>query len=102
MRVAGFDWHAGNSAKCEKHGVVRAEIEAVFRSDRLATRPDFAHSDVEERFLAIGPDRSGRYMFVVFTLRVRDGTTWIRPISARYMHRKELKRYVEENPELPD
>jgi predicted DNA binding CopG/RHH family protein len=33
----------------------------------------------------------GRAMFVVFTLRDKDGQTLIRPISARYMHRRKSK-----------
>ena len=32
-------------------------------------------------------------MFIAFTLRKLDGTTLIRPVSARYMHRKEVARY---------
>ena len=27
--VAGFDWDAGNRAKCQKHGVSVAEVEEV-------------------------------------------------------------------------
>lgn len=34
-------------------------------------------------------------MFVAFTLRVKAGLRLIRPISARYMHAKEAKRYEE-------
>jgi uncharacterized DUF497 family protein len=30
---------------------------------------------------------------VAFTLRQRDGKTYIRPVSARYMHRKEVEFY---------
>jgi uncharacterized protein len=32
-------------------------------------------------------------MFVAFTFRERDGATFIRPISARYMHKKEIEAY---------
>lgn len=32
-------------------------------------------------------------VFVAFTLRVRAGHRWIRPISARYMHAKEIPHY---------
>jgi len=31
LTVAGFDWVDGNHAKCQKHGVSIAEIEALFR-----------------------------------------------------------------------
>ena len=29
MDADGFDWDAGNRDKCQKHGVARAEIEAL-------------------------------------------------------------------------
>jgi uncharacterized protein len=36
-------------------------------------------------------------MFVVFTLRKKvDSATYLRPISARYMHRKEIQQYEKE------
>lgn len=42
---------------------------------------------------AIGKTRSGRYVFLVFMLRELDGRINARPISARYMHRKEIDHY---------
>jgi uncharacterized DUF497 family protein len=51
------------------------------------------HSPTEERFKAIGTTAEGRHVFVVFTLRRRDSATLIRPITARYMHRKEGEYY---------
>ena len=39
-------------------------------------------------------------IFVVFTLRRRGDDILIRPISARYMHDKEVKSYEKENPNL--
>ena len=62
--------------------------------------PDAAHSRAEERHWAIGETASGRSVFVVFTIRERGGKRFIRPVSARYMHRKEVKRYEEENPDV--
>ena len=38
----------------------------------------------------------GRYAFVVFTPRLKHERTIWRPISARYMHRKEVARYEKE------
>lgn len=90
--VAGFDWDDGNRAKCQKHGVTLAKIEAVFRyPHRLA--PDLAHSTTETRFLAIGSGAGSRPVFVAFTLRRADCETLIRAISARYMHRHEIEFY---------
>ena len=90
--VAGFDWDEGNQAKCQKHGVTLAEIESVF-AGTPSIGPDVAHSTVETRFLAIGRASSGRHVFLAFTWRKRDGARFIRPISARYMHAKEVQHY---------
>jgi uncharacterized DUF497 family protein len=91
-RVAGFDWDRANREKCRRHGVSIAEIESIF-ANPVAVVPDPAHSRTEERFKAIGRTTEGRHAFVVFTLRNRDGAMLIRPISARYMHRKEVQYY---------
>jgi hypothetical protein len=87
-----FDWDDGNSAKCLKHGLAREEIEAAFRTNPVIA-PDPAHSQTEQRFIAIGRNKAGRPMFIAFTRRMKGGQTVIRPISARYMHEKERKRY---------
>ena len=98
--VAGFDWDDGNRNKCSQHGVSLAEIESLFgHPHRIA--PDWTHSIAETRFLAIGKGGGPRAIFVAFTLRERAGERLIRPIGARYMHRKEVERY-EEDTAQPD
>jgi uncharacterized DUF497 family protein len=92
MRVGGFDWDDGNRAKCGKHGVSAAEIEALFLAGPLVA-PDPKHSAAETRFIAIGPNADGRPIFVAFTLRTKGGRRLIRPVSARYMHDKEIMAY---------
>jgi uncharacterized protein len=95
-RAASFDWDDGNRQKCPKHGVSISEIEAFLRgTPRVA--PDRKHSGAEERLIAVGRDSQGRSMFVAFTMREKDGHLLIRPISARYMHRKEIKGYEKES-----
>ena len=49
--------------------------------------------DRETRFNAVGKSSQGRHVFVVFTLRRKAAGQFIRPISARYMHRKEVENY---------
>ena len=88
--IAGFDWDDGNWPKCAKHGLTRREIESVFYGSP-SIQPDPATA--EQRLRAIGRSEEGRYVFAVFTLRVIGGRTFIRPISARYMHLKEIERY---------
>ena len=56
LAISGFDWDAGNRAKCERHGVSCADIEGILA----------------------------------------------RTLSARFMHRQEIKRYEQENPDLQD
>lgn len=97
--LAGFDWDAGNRAKCTKHGVSIAEIEALFAAPLLVI-PDTAHSETEARIRAIGKTAAGRMIFLVFTIRRKSGRRLIRPISARYMHAREIAHYEKENPDL--
>jgi uncharacterized protein len=89
---ARLDWDAGNVAKCLKHGVTIDEIETLFVSGAKSL-PDVMHSDEEERFIATGRTGQGRALFVVFTLRHVGDDRLVRPISARYMHAKEVARY---------
>jgi len=42
----------------------------------------------------IARTESGRYAFIVFTMRRHGDEVFVRPISARYMHLKETKDYV--------
>lgn len=98
-RISGFDWDEANREKCRKHGVSTAEIEELL-SRTVMTLPHTAHSDREPRYRAIGRSGEGRHVFVVFTMRRRAGGRLIRPISARFMHRKVIAHYEEENPDV--
>lgn len=99
MQANRFDWDKGNRAKCEKHGLSVSVIESLFARP-LAILPDAAHSQRERRFRAIGRTETGRGVFIVFTLRRKGQEVLIRPISARYMHTKEIEAYEKENPNL--
>ena len=90
MKVAGFDWDDGNWPKCGKHGVSVEEIEQVLLGNpavMLDPHPD------EPRMRAIGRTKAGRFVFLVFMLRQDDVKTLLRPISARFMHQKEIDHY---------
>jgi uncharacterized DUF497 family protein len=99
MQISGFQWDDGNRAKCQKHGVSIEVIESLFLNP-VAILPDEAHSQGERRFRAIGKTVDGRAVFIVVTLRQHRGDTLIRPISARYMHDKEVAAYENENTDL--
>ena len=89
-KIAGFDWDEGNWPKCGKHGVAQTEIEHVIEMARFMVDDP---SPGEKRFRTAGKALSGRYVFVAFTFRERGGKTFLRPISARYMHEKEIRSY---------
>ena len=99
LQANGFDWDRGNRAKCEKHGLSVAAIESLFARP-LAVLPDEAHSQSERRFRAVGRTDKGRGVFLVFTLRHRGDEIFSRPISARYMHKREIDAFEKENPGL--
>lgn len=99
-QVSGFQWDEGNKEKCRKHGVSLDVIEDIFTRP-VMTFPD-DHSDAETRFKAIGKAKDNRHVFVVFTFRRDDENLLIRPISARYMHQKEITAYEKENPDIQE
>jgi hypothetical protein len=85
-----FEWDAGNAAKSrDKHGVLPAECEELFGRQPILLADDLSHSGEESRHLALGRTRTGRRLFVVFTIRERR----IRVISARDTSRKERRAY---------
>jgi uncharacterized DUF497 family protein len=88
----GFDWDSGNWPKCSKHGLSQDEIEFVLRY-KPAVLPDRTPQDAETRYNAVGKNMEGRHVFIVFSFRYREGQRLIRPISARYMHQKEIDCY---------
>lgn len=90
MKIIGSDWDKGNWPKCGKHGVSRIEIEEVFTGTLAVETDPFPE---EARMRGIGRSAAGRYVFVVFMLREIDGQIKLRPISARYMHEKEIAHY---------
>jgi uncharacterized DUF497 family protein len=95
LRVSGFDWDEGNRTKCQMHGLSIAQIETLFtHSPRIA--PDAKHSADEDRLIAVGRI-AGRPVFVAFTIRVKDKRRFIRPVTARFMHAKEVAAYEEES-----
>lgn len=99
LQFDGFDWDRGNSSKCQKHRLSIPLIESLF-ADPLAVIADAVCSHKERRFCAVGQTSQGRSVFIVFTLRRRGDEQFIRPISARYMHKKEIETYEKENPSL--
>jgi uncharacterized protein len=90
MTEWAFDWDEHNLAKCLAR-VPRAEIERLFGDPAtyLAADPYLG----EAGYRAMGRNATGRPLFVVFALRRIGGDLVIRPISARYAHKKEAVRW---------
>lgn len=97
--IAGFNWDDGNVPKCQRHGVTIGEIEAAFQGP-IHVFPAAAHSATEARHVAVGRSTSGRHLLIAFTYREIDKRRLIRPISARFMHAKEVSHYEAQIPAL--
>ena len=91
-----FDWDSGNRDKCLEHGLTHEQIEyALTRGARVS--PDPEHSVAEQRFIAISRTQEDRAVFIAYCWRGQK----IRPISARYMHAKEVARYEKDTENRP-
>lgn len=99
MQIAGFDWDRGNRFKGREHGVSLAAIESMFRSSipcclTLCTRSPRSGS----RRLGGAQPAAGSSSSSLW--RARRGKRFIRPISARFMHKKEVEHYEKETAKL--
>jgi uncharacterized DUF497 family protein len=91
LLASGFNWDARNLEKCQKHGVSIAEIEAVLRAD-LQIAPAPRQSLAEER-LSNRADTKWAGSVRRLHLARPKWAPLVGPISARYMHAKEIERY---------
>ncbi|VVA43732.1 conserved hypothetical protein [Candidatus Roizmanbacteria bacterium] len=85
-----FEWDKGNIDKnYKKHDIAPNQAEEVFLDERLKVKKDIAHSQKEERLIALGRNLTKNVLFVVFTRR----KSKIRIISARLANIKERRNY---------
>ena len=86
-----FEWDPDkNRTNQRKHGLSFEEAVRVFdAADEAMELFDERHSDIEERFITIGPVRGG-LVLVVWTERV-DDIIWV--ISARWATPRERDLY---------
>ena len=92
MDIKGIEWDGGNTGHCQKHGVSIAEIEHILQ--KMTFRIPDPYPD-EPRYRTAGETEEGRHVFLVFMYRTREDGLYLRPISARYMHKKEVEKYEE-------
>jgi uncharacterized DUF497 family protein len=92
----------------EPHSVGSSAIEVEILSASLVLNtldwlrltagiPPCSTHDNHRSNIALGEIDEGRAVFVAFTLRQREGKTYIRPISARYMQWMEVEHYEKLN-----
>lgn len=87
-----FEWDdEKNSINIRKHKISFETAAHVFDDPEYIEMFDFEHSDVEERYIAIG--KVGDILFVVFTER---GVN-IRLISARLATETERRLYYDQD-----
>lgn len=91
MQIDGFDWDSGNWPKCREHGLSKEAIEWALQGSITVFDDPFEGN--EKRSRAIGKDQDDRPIFIVFCIRHLNGQTLMRPISARYMHKREIEHY---------
>ena len=90
VQYDGFQWDEGNIVHCAKHGVSREEIEHVLTHMTFYIPDPYPH---EPRMRTVGVTKESRHVFIVFTFRELEDERYMRPVSARYMHEKEVKNY---------
>ncbi len=96
INFSGFDWDNGNIDKSLiKHSVTPEETEQLF-SNTYVMYFDYKHSQIENRYFALGKTNNGKLLNVGFTLRNKDNNVLIRPISSRSMNKKERLNYEKE------
>jgi len=70
--------------------VITSEIEVLWSNLPLVAFEDIKHSQEEDRYYALGKTDTGRWLFIVFTIRGNH----MRIISARDMNKKEKQVYI--------
>ena len=85
-RFRGFEWDLGNISKVQSR-LDLATVEFAFQEGAYVAI-DERHSGSEKRWLLVNRINE-RHLFVIFTVRGDK----IRVISARYMRKREVRRY---------
>jgi len=70
--------------------VITSEIEVLWSNLPLVAFEDIKHSQEEDRYYALGKTDTGRWLFIVFTIRGNH----MRIISVRDMNKKEKQVYI--------
>ena len=86
-----FEWdEEKNRLNIKKHNVSFHEAQTIFEDSNIQFYEDITHSDIEERFIAIGRSYKRNILFVCYCIRLENT---IRLISAREANKKEREVY---------
>jgi uncharacterized protein len=85
LRIVDFEWDEGNPLQLQLgHGIELEEAEEIFANKPLFRKTRKGH------YAAFGPTFDGRYLTVVFELKLKGVA---RPITGWDMSRAELRYY---------
>ena len=91
MKIEGFIWLDEIADKLAgKHRVSVDEVEAVFEDEPKFRFVEKGHRKGEDIYMALGRTEAGRYLAVLFILKLNDEALIL---SARDMARNERKHY---------
>jgi uncharacterized DUF497 family protein len=88
-----FDWDEGNRDKNLKHGVHDWEIEEAFEDPRHVSMAARRYTAERRRTMLGRSATSGRYLAIVYTVRVESDRVLYRPISAVEMTPAQRAHY---------
>ena len=83
-----------NRTNIKKHGISFEETVFVFSDIDAISIYDEDHPDNEERWITIGKIPTNGIIVAVHTERMKNGTEYIRIISARKAVKNEIKEYI--------
>ncbi|MCB0264467.1 MAG: BrnT family toxin [Calditrichia bacterium] len=90
-----FEWDFVKAEKnLQKHDIRFENAAEIFKDPLSISLFDKTHSDIEERWITLGQDYSGKLIVVVHTFEeLEEADIRIRIISARKATKREVKAY---------
>jgi len=95
-----FEWDPIKARQnLKEHRFSFERAATVFLDSHGLSISDSEHSQVEERWITMGLDRTGVVLVVCHTFRDEtESSVLVRMISARKANRSEIRQYSEEQP----
>lgn len=94
-----FEWDVKKErTNMQKHGITFEQASYVFADPFSLSKYDSGHSEDEDRWILLGRSLKETVLVVVHTFRDKDGTEFVRIISARRATKMEKQAYNERCP----